>query len=96
MPFMAVTVLSDNGAFRNAFCDIYALPARSRGAVAWLPAPGTTGDPYGTHSARARRAARDSWASMAAFWQLQAALACVPDVAHASIDTWLGSQASIT
>ena len=34
MPFMAVTVLSDNGAFRNAFCDIYALPARSRGAVA--------------------------------------------------------------
>ena len=43
--FMAVTGLSDNGAFRNAFCDIYALPARSRGAVAWLPAPGTTGDP---------------------------------------------------
>ena len=71
MLFMAVTVLSDNGASFNTFCDFNALPARSRGAVAWLPAPGTTGDPYGTHSARARRAARDSWASIAAFWLAQ-------------------------
>ena len=39
MPFMVVTVLTDNGAFRNAFCDINALPARSRGAVALLGPP---------------------------------------------------------
>ena len=42
MPFMAVTVLSDNGAFRNAFCDFYALPARfMRGrGTARGPSPG--------------------------------------------------------
>ena len=34
MPFMVVTVLTDNGAFRNAFCDFYTLQARSCGAVA--------------------------------------------------------------
>ena len=34
MPFMAVTVLVDNGASFYAFCDFNALPARSRGAVA--------------------------------------------------------------
>ena len=40
--------LSNRSAFRNAFCDIYALPARSCGAVApsysflFYPAPDTT------------------------------------------------------